>query len=77
MAAGRDRPARNNSRLRRVSLGGTITTVAGTGTLGFSGDGGPAKSAQLAGPFGVAVDARGNVYVADTDNNRVRKIGRR
>jgi sugar lactone lactonase YvrE len=68
---------RNNHRLRRVDPRGRITTVAGTGEMGYSGDGGPARSAKLFGPFGVAVDAKGNVYVADTDNNRIRRIGQR
>ena len=45
--------------------GGIITTVAGTGTAGYSGDGGQATSAQLNGPIGVAVDAPGNLYIAD------------
>jgi uncharacterized protein (TIGR03437 family) len=62
-----------NNRIRKVS-GGIITTVAGNGTQGFSGDGGPATSAQLNGPFGVAVDSTGNVYIADTNNYRVRKV---
>jgi hypothetical protein len=53
---------------------GTITTVAGTGQLGFSGDGGPATQARLAFPFSVGVDAAGNVLIADTDNNRLRKV---
>src|SRR5712692_10218672 len=53
---------------------GTITTVAGTGANGFSGDGGPATKARLAFPFSVVVDAAGNVLIADTDNNRVRKV---
>ena len=54
-----------------------ITTVAGIskfGTGGYSGDGGPATKAQLAQPKGVAVDAQGNIYIADTRNNRVRKV---
>jgi sugar lactone lactonase YvrE len=51
-----------------------IITVAGTGSLGYSGDGGPAASAQLDLPRGVAVDASGNLYIADTNNNRVRKV---
>jgi hypothetical protein len=53
---------------------GTIKTVAGTGQAGFSGDGGPATQARLAFPFSVVVDATGNVLIADTDNNRVRKV---
>jgi sugar lactone lactonase YvrE len=63
-----------NSRVRKVSSWGTITTVAGNGSPGFSGDGGPATSAALGYPRGVAVDAAGNLYIADTDNNRVRKV---
>jgi uncharacterized protein (TIGR03437 family) len=62
-----------NSRVRKVS-NGTITTVAGNGTPGFSGDHGPATSAQLAYPDGVAADSAGNVYVADTSNYRVRVL---
>src|SRR5437762_2695243 len=57
-----------------VSGGGTITTIAGTGTAGFSGDGGPATAARLRLPDGVAVDGQGNVYIADRDNMRVRKV---
>jgi hypothetical protein len=53
---------------------GNIATFAGTGKGDFGGDLGPATSAQLNGPAGVAVDAAGNVYIADTDNNRVRKV---
>jgi adhesin/invasin len=51
-----------------------ITTVAGTGTAGFNGDNQPATSAQLNGPVGVAVDAQGNLFIADFDNNRVREV---
>ncbi len=51
----------------------TIDTVAGGGT----GDNGPATSAQLAGPYGAAVDGAGNLYIADTSNHRIRKVGRR
>jgi hypothetical protein len=51
-----------------------IATVAGNGTLGFSGDGGPATSAQLDDPYGLAVDTAGKVYIADFDNNRVRVL---
>lgn len=63
----------NNQRIRRV-VGGTITTIAGNGQQGFSGDGGPATSASFSAPQGVAVDGAGNVYVADYSNNRIRKI---
>ncbi|HEV3201474.1 MAG TPA: hypothetical protein VGZ73_26425 [Bryobacteraceae bacterium] len=63
----------SNNRVRKVS-GGTITTVVGNGTLGFAGDGGPAISASLNLPQGVAVDAAGNLYIADSGNNRVRKV---
>ena len=62
-----------NNRIRKVS-GGVIATVAGNGTLGFSGDNGPATSAQLYYPQGVAVDSAGNLYVADTNNNRIRVL---
>jgi uncharacterized protein (TIGR03437 family) len=64
---------RNNHRVRKVS-GGVITTVAGNGTPGFSGDNGPATSAELNYPEGVAVDSAGNVYIADTGNGRIRKV---
>jgi sugar lactone lactonase YvrE len=63
-----------NHRIRRVSTSGIITTIAGTGTAGFSGDGGQATSAQLNNPFDVAVDATGNVYIADAGTHRVRKV---
>ena len=63
-----------NSRVREVSTAGIITTIAGTGTPGFSGDGGLATSATLNEPAGVAVDAVGNVYIADRLNNRIREI---
>jgi uncharacterized protein (TIGR03437 family) len=64
-----------NNRVRKVDTSGIITTVAGTGTDGFSGDGGTATQAMLNFPWGLATDASGNVYVADRVNNRVRKIG--
>ncbi len=57
-----------------VSGSGTITTIAGTGVEGFSGDGGPAAKAKLFFPQGLAVDARGNVYIVDQRNSRVRKV---
>ncbi len=63
-----------NHRIRRISADGTITTVAGTGAEGFSGDGGPARGAQLDWPRGVALDAAGNLYITDTYNYRVRKV---
>ncbi|WP_250279867.1 NHL repeat-containing protein [Frankia sp. Cppng1_Ct_nod] len=63
-----------NNRIRRVTADGTITTIAGTGAEGFSGDGGPATQAHLANPGGVVVDAAGNLYIADTDNNRIRRV---
>lgn len=53
---------------------GDINTIAGTGTAGFSGDGGPATAAQLNVPIGVVKDAAGNIYIADMGNNRIRKI---
>jgi uncharacterized protein (TIGR03437 family) len=60
--------------IRRISSSGAISTYAGTGTAGYSGDGGLAASAQLSGPLGLAVDTNGNLYVADTGNNVVRRI---
>jgi len=62
------------SRIYRVTPAGVVSTLAGTGTNGFSGDGGLAINAQLSIPGGVAVDAAGNVYVDDTGNERLRKI---
>jgi len=62
-----------NNRIREIS-NGVITTIAGTGTAGYGGDNGPAASAQLSNPQGVAVDSAGNIYIADTGNYRVRKI---
>ena len=67
----------DNHRVRRIDPAGVISTVAGTGELGYSGDGGPASAAQFAAPLGVAVDTAGNLYVADTFNHRVRRIGSR
>lgn len=65
-----------NNRIRRVTPNGNINTFAGAGTRGFAGDGGPAFSAQLSAPLGVAVDAQGNVFIADTGNHRVRRVDR-
>ncbi|MGP8217270.1 MAG: T9SS type A sorting domain-containing protein [Bacteroidia bacterium] len=64
----------DNSRLRKVNSSGIISTIAGTGTASYSGDGGPATAAELHYPTNVAVDASGNVYFADYGNNRIRKI---
>ena len=64
----------NNFRIRKVATSGLITTIAGNGSKGYSGDGGPALSAQLSQPAGIAVDALGNVYVADQNANVIRKI---
>ena len=64
----------HNQRIRMVAPGGSITTIAGSGTSGFSGDGAAATAAQLALPSAVAIDAGGNVYIADTNNQRIRKI---
>jgi DNA-binding beta-propeller fold protein YncE len=63
-----------NERIRRVDRQGAISTVAGNGVPGFSGDGGPAAAAQFDGPRGVAGDTAGNLYVADDNNHRVRRI---
>jgi len=64
----------DNNRIRMLTAGGVITTVAGEGTAGFSGDGGPALAAQLKYPVGVAVDGAGNLFIADRYNNRIRKV---
>jgi sugar lactone lactonase YvrE len=58
----------------RVSPNGTFTVVAGNGHAGFSGDGGPATAASLSSPNGVAVDSAGNLYIADSQNARIRKV---
>ena len=63
-----------NQRVRKIDPAGTIRTIAGTGERGYTGDGGPAMDAQLAGPNGVLVDAAGNVYISDSGNYRVRKV---
>ncbi|MFN2642360.1 MAG: SMP-30/gluconolactonase/LRE family protein [Actinomycetota bacterium] len=63
-----------NSRIRRVDASGTITTIAGTGAKGFSGDGGDATRAKLQTPFAVAAGPMNTIYVADTGNNRVRRV---
>lgn len=64
-----------NNRIRKVDLRtGIITTVAGTGEPGYAGDGGPAVNANLNGPMGVTVDGLGNLYIADTGNNCIRRL---
>lgn len=64
-----------NHLVRRVdATTGTISTVAGTGTFGFAGDGGPATAALLASPRGLALDATGNLYIADNLNHRIRRV---
>ncbi|MBL8204070.1 MAG: hypothetical protein JNM09_07560 [Blastocatellia bacterium] len=62
-----------NNRIRKISTDGIINTIAGTGTQGFSGDGGPATQAQLAGPQQITADEQGNIYVVD--NRRIRRVG--
>jgi hypothetical protein len=64
-----------NERIRLVATDGLISTFAGNGTTGFSGDGAAATNASLAGPTGVAVDGSGNLYIADRVNNRIRQVG--
>jgi len=63
-----------NNRVRKVGTDGSIQTIAGTGVAGFSGDGGPAAAAELNQPYGLAIDAAGNLYIADLGNSRVREI---
>ena len=63
-----------NHAVRKVNTSGTISTVAGTGTFGFSGDGGPGTSAMLNQPIGLALDSAGNLYIADSNNYCIRKL---
>jgi len=63
-----------NSRVRKIGLDGNITTVAGTGVVGYTGDGGPAVAAELAFPTGVAVDAAGYLYISDYGNSVIRRV---
>ncbi|MDN3513168.1 MAG: carboxypeptidase regulatory-like domain-containing protein [Candidatus Brocadia sp.] len=65
----------SNNRIRRVGPDGIITTVAGTGIPGFSGDGGLATQAQISGAYGVAVGSDGSLYIADHGNSRIRRVG--
>jgi len=64
----------DNNRIRKINSLGIISTIAGTGTAGFSGDGGQATAAKLHQPEHIAFDASGNMYIADTGNERVRKV---
>ena len=64
----------DNNSIRQIAVDGTVRTVAGTGVSGFTGDGLQAASAQLSNPQGVAVDSGGSLYIADTANQRIRKI---
>ncbi len=63
-----------SSMVRRVAPDGTLATVAGNGDPGFGGDGGPAREARLSYPTGLAMDSAGNLYIADEQNNRIRKV---
>ena len=63
-----------NNAVRRINTDGTVTTVAGTGTAGFSGDGGQATLARLSAPLRLAIDTAGNLYITDSANNRIRKV---
>ncbi len=63
-----------NHRIRKVDSAGIVTTIAGSGTEGYGGDGGPAVRAQLSHPQGVALDGSGNLYIADAWNHRIRKV---
>jgi sugar lactone lactonase YvrE len=64
----------NNHRIRKIATNGVISTIAGTGEFGFSGDNGSAVLAQLNVPQGISVDRAGNLYIADTQNHRLRKV---
>jgi DNA-binding CsgD family transcriptional regulator/sugar lactone lactonase YvrE len=66
-----------NHRVRRVGLDGVISTIAGSGSSGFDGDGGSATGARLSSPLGVAADDAGGVYIVDTANDRVRRVALR
>lgn len=62
------------NRIRQVNSSGIISTAVGTGTCGFSGDGGPATAATICAPLSVGVDGSGNLYIADLENGRIRKV---
>jgi hypothetical protein len=61
-------------RIRRIGVDGIVTTIAGTGERGFSGDGGAPENARFADPYGIVVNSVGDLYVADTGNHRIRRI---
>jgi trimeric autotransporter adhesin len=63
-----------NNRVRRITSSGVVTTVAGTGACGYSGDNGPAVAATLCHPFGLAIDSGNNLYIADSVNSLVREV---
>ena len=65
---------KNNSRIRKVGTNGIITTIAGSGLIGYSGDGGNATAAELNAPTGVAIDNFNNIFIADASNNCIRKV---
>ncbi len=64
----------SNARVRKINTNGIVTTIAGNGTYGFSGDSGLATAAEISGVDGIAIDQKGNIYLADLGNNRIRKI---
>jgi streptogramin lyase len=64
----------NNQRVRKIDTGGTISTIAGTGTSGYNGDSGAALDTRLANPGGLSIDGSGNLFIADTNNDRIRKV---
>ncbi|MBL7690870.1 MAG: T9SS type A sorting domain-containing protein [Flavipsychrobacter sp.] len=66
--------AQSSQRVRKITPDGIISTIAGNGLAGFSGDSGPATAARLNGPQGLSIDTSGNIYIADAQNNRIRKV---